>query len=212
MQNHHAIDRFDRIGRKSGYKTFVCAAPMMLLLALFASPAKADCWQEAGRLYGIQPALLYAIAQQESGLNPAAINHNRNGSRDIGIMQVNSYHLPRLARQRITEKSMLSDSCQSIKVGAGILSDFIRRYGHSWEAVGAYNAGTATDAKAQKRRRAYAGQVAVRYQRLFQATESGAVQATAKVAVPGSAPTQVQRAVAHPPPAAPLRQMSSRLF
>lgn len=208
MQNHHAIDRFDLVGSKRRYKTIVGPASMMLLLALFATPAKADCWQEAGRLYGIQPALLYAIAQQESGLNPAAINHNRNGSRDIGIMQVNSYHLPRLARQRITEKSMLSDSCQSIKVGAGILSDFIRRYGHSWEAVGAYNAGTATDAKAQKRRRVYAGQVAVRYQRLFQATENGA----ARVVVPRSAPLQAQRAIAHPPSAAPLQQMPARLF
>lgn len=208
MQNLHTIARFDNAGTKSRYKAIVCTTSVALLLTLFATVAKADCWQAAGRQYGIQPALLYAIAQQESGLNPAAIGHNRDGSRDIGIMQINSYHLPRLARQRITEKSMLSDSCQSIKVGAGILSDFMRRYGHSWEAVGAYNAGTAANAGAKKRRRIYAGQVAARYQRLFQPTEDGAAQ----VFLPGTAPAQVQRALAHPAAAAPLRTMPSRLF
>ncbi|MDB5775511.1 MAG: iagB [Herbaspirillum sp.] len=129
------------------------------LLAGSAAGAQADCWEEAGRQFNISPMLLQAIALQESGLNPRAIGYNRNGSRDIGLMQVNSIHLPRLAKQRITEKTMLNDSCQSVKVGAGILAEFMQRYGYSWEAVGAYNAGTATGNGASLRRLLYARKV-----------------------------------------------------
>ncbi len=34
--------------------------------------------------------LLRSIAEAESGLNPAAINRNSNGTYDFGVMQINS--------------------------------------------------------------------------------------------------------------------------
>ena len=47
---------------------------------------------EAGKKYGIDPQLLWAIAKTESQLNPNALNqNNKNGSYDIGIMQINSW-------------------------------------------------------------------------------------------------------------------------
>lgn len=90
----------------------------LVLFGVFGT-ANADCWEEAGREFSIAPELLYAIAEQESNLNPRAIGHNSNGSRDIGLMQVNTYHLPRLAKYGITEQSLLNDSCRALKVGAG---------------------------------------------------------------------------------------------
>lgn len=38
------------------------------------------------------PGLMVAIAKAESGMNPKAINHNRNGSVDRGLFQINSIH------------------------------------------------------------------------------------------------------------------------
>ena len=151
----------------------VIVALTALALFLSAGRAQANCWEEAGRQYAIAPELLYAIAEQESCLNPRAIGYNRNGSRDIGLMQVNSVHLSHLAKRQITEKTLLNDSCQSLKVGAGILADFMRRYGYSWEAVGAYNAGTAVDGGAPQRRMAYAKKVHARYVRVMSAARSG---------------------------------------
>ena len=38
------------------------------------------------------PDIMIAIAKAESGLNPKAVNVNRNGSTDIGLFQINSVH------------------------------------------------------------------------------------------------------------------------
>jgi soluble lytic murein transglycosylase-like protein len=126
--------------------------------------AYAACWEQAGLSFQIPPALLYAIAQQESGLNAQAIGKNRDGSRDIGLMQINSRHLPNLEKLGIDEQQLLNDSCLSVFVGASILAEFINRYGYSWEAVGAYNAGTSSKNKSLRIR--YAKKIWERYQQL----------------------------------------------
>ena len=110
----------------------------IVISLIAASPAYA-CWEQAAERYGVSPHLLYAIARTESGLDPQAVGHNRNGSRDIGLMQINSAWLPRLWALGITERDLF-DPCTSIHVGAWILAGNVRRLGYTWEAVGAYNA------------------------------------------------------------------------
>jgi soluble lytic murein transglycosylase-like protein len=107
-------------------------------MALLSGSANA-CWEEAGARYGVNPYLLYAIARTESGLNPAAINRNKNGSYDIGLMQINSRWLPALRKYGLDEQQLF-EPCTSIYVGAWILAQNIQRMGNSWDAVGAYNA------------------------------------------------------------------------
>jgi soluble lytic murein transglycosylase-like protein len=159
--------------------------PRMAATRSAAGLAQATCWAEAGREFSIAPELLYAIAEQESGLNPCAIGYNSNGTRDIGLMQINTIHLPWLAKRKITEKTLLNNSCQSLKVGAGILADFMRRFGYSWKAVGAYNAGGADNSGAQQRRMAYAKKIAVRYRRVLNDAKNGVVNAVRGTKIPG---------------------------
>ena len=110
-----------------------------LALSLIAAVPAHACWEQAAERYGLSPELLYAIARTESGLDPQTVGHNRNGSRDIGLMQINSAWLPRLLTHGITERDLL-DPCTSIHVGAWILAGNVQRLGYTWEAVGAYNA------------------------------------------------------------------------
>ncbi|QRX85114.1 transglycosylase SLT domain-containing protein [Glaciimonas sp. PAMC28666] len=125
------------------------------------APAQAACWDEAGARYSIDPMLLQAIAHVESGMNVAARNYNNDGSYDVGLMQINKLHFPRLAPLGITEKRLIAEPCTSVMVGAWILAEFVQRVGYNWNAVGAYNAGTGRNRKAARGR--YIKKVAGQY-------------------------------------------------
>ena len=111
---------------------------VVVAFAVLAPQIALACWEEAAVRYGVNEHLLYAIAKTESSLNPKAINRNKNGSYDVGLMQINSSWFPTLRKFGIEEED-LYDPCTSIHVGAWILSDNMRRLGNSWNAVGAYN-------------------------------------------------------------------------
>ncbi len=127
------------IAARSRSSRFAGPASVALLAGALSTAASA-CWEQAGRQYGVAPQLLYAIAQAESGVNPRAIGRNAGGSYDLGLMQVNSSHLPKLRSFGITEPQLF-DPCTNIRVGAWILAQSFYRHGVSWEGVGAYNAG-----------------------------------------------------------------------
>jgi soluble lytic murein transglycosylase-like protein len=114
-------------------------------------PAHA-CWSEAAARYRLSSDLLYAIARTESSLNPRAVGRNRDGSTDLGLMQVNSRWLPQLASFGISERELLQP-CTNIHVGAWILAGNVQRLGYTWNAVGAYNA------TSPRRRAAYIARV-----------------------------------------------------
>ncbi|WP_413725738.1 transglycosylase SLT domain-containing protein [Sodalis sp. RH16] len=150
----------------------------LLLLILASTPASATCWSDAERHFGIEARLLQAIAITESNMNPQATGFNKDGSRDIGLMQINSIHLPRLKALGIDEHLLYNDSCLSVMVGASVLADMMKRYGYSWEAVGAYNAGTAAHRRDLRRR--YAKRVWGHYEKLPAERPGNAPAAPAK--------------------------------
>ncbi len=120
--------------------TMIRSRWLIAAAALLACGSARACWEEAAARYGVNPYVLYAIAKTESSLNPAAMNRsNKNGSYDIGLMQINSRWLPTLRKYGIDE-AQLMDACTNIHVGAWVLAQNMRRMGNSWQAVGAYNA------------------------------------------------------------------------
>ncbi|SDD38238.1 Transglycosylase SLT domain-containing protein [Cupriavidus sp. YR651] len=137
-----------------------------LVLSVGATPALAfaDCFGKAGRHYTIDPLLLRAIAEVESAMNPRLIGRNANGTVDVGLMQINSIHFGKLAQRGITRDDLMNDPCVAVMAGAEILSEFVRKHGYTWRAVGAYNAGSGPRREAARQR--YVAKVAERFARL----------------------------------------------
>ncbi|GAB5045611.1 lytic transglycosylase domain-containing protein [Thermodesulfovibrio sp. TK110] len=129
-------------------KLFVLSIAIVLVFIDLANTDVSDsdhtdinqCFIDAGNRYGVHPNLLWAIAKVESRFNPYAINKNANGSYDIGIMQINSSWIPVLKAYGLTDPRHLWNPCYNIHVGAWVLSQCIKKFGYTWDAVGCYNA------------------------------------------------------------------------
>lgn len=123
---------------------------LLLFLVLIPDWVSAFCFQEAGSRYHVSPWLLWSIAKVESGLDPSAINQNRNGTVDVGLMQVNSIWAEQLGKTW----DHLDDPCTNVMAGAWILNQCVQDYGYTWKAVGCYHSRT------PERRDAYALKIA----------------------------------------------------
>jgi hypothetical protein len=124
---------------------------LMILTLLLPATAWGFCFEEAGNEYGIAPLLLWGIAQHESGMNPAAIGRNENGTYDYGLMQINSSWAKVLGTKHWMK---LGEPCTNIRTGAWILAQCVRRHGYNWKAVGCHHSNT------PGKRERYAGRIA----------------------------------------------------
>lgn len=130
----------------AGQLAFVLVASSLLV-----SPTKADCLDDAATYWGVPPVLARAVAQQESGMRANAVGKNTNGTRDIGLMQINTSWLPTLKRYGISEADLF-DACKNAYIGNWIMAQNIARHGFNWTAVGAYNAVTPSKREAYARK------------------------------------------------------------
>lgn len=103
--------------------------------------ARADCFDDAAAYQHVNPLILRAIAWQESHNHADAMHVNANGSVDYGLMQINTIHLPALARYGIGKDALMSP-CKNVYIAAWQLRRQVIRYGNTWAAVGAYHSAT----------------------------------------------------------------------
>ncbi|MCT8756544.1 lytic transglycosylase domain-containing protein [Glaesserella parasuis] len=131
---------------------------LTILLLSLTYNANAECFNQVGKIYQIDPDYLRAIAYKESKFNTKAIGINNDGSRDIGIMQINTNNLDGLRQKfpKISIRNLLNNPCFNIHVGGYILNENFKLYGRKWIAVGAYNAGGKNNPKRVKIRYQYA--------------------------------------------------------
>jgi soluble lytic murein transglycosylase-like protein len=121
------------------------AIALSLAVATAAPPAQADCIDDAAARHQVNAHVLRAIGWQESRLRPTAVGHNANGSIDVGAFQINSIHLPELARHGV-DRAALTDGCVSADVAAWHYRRQIDLQGDGWPAVGGYHSRTAARA------------------------------------------------------------------
>lgn len=90
----------------------------------------------AASQWGVPPALVEAVMQEESGGNPMALRRDSNGTVDAGLMQINSGNW---AAYGLTADPF--DPARNIAAGVQMLAGDLRRYGNVALALAAYNAG-----------------------------------------------------------------------
>jgi len=100
----------------------------------------ADYVAQVGAEYGIPPDLFVAQLDLESGLNPAAVGRNTDGSWDRGIAQINNRWHP-----EVTDAQAF-DPAFAVPWAAQYLRGLYDRCGTWQGALEAYNSGSCTGA------------------------------------------------------------------
>jgi hypothetical protein len=114
-----------------------------------SSPLPADlktCALAAARRYHVHQELFLAVLATEGG-RVGQVVRNRNGSYDMGPAQINSIHLPELARLGISREQVINDGCLNLQIGAWLLARALdgqspSNPGEFWRRVGNYNSAT----------------------------------------------------------------------
>ena len=111
------------------------------------------CMVAVAQFYHLPPRVLPAIQAVEAG-QPGGISRNRNGSGDLGVMQVNSAWVPRLAKAwnlppETVAKRLISDPCFNITAAGSIMRIYLNEArGDVVRAVGYYHSHTPERASA----------------------------------------------------------------
>ena len=116
------------------------------------------CMAAVSAFYHLPPKALPAIHLIESG-HAGSIGYNRNGTEDLGVMQVNTAWIPELARRTRLPQSrlriaLIRQDCFNIAVAGAILRIYLNEaHGDAVTAIGYYHSHT------PGRREAYAMRV-----------------------------------------------------
>ena len=100
------------------------------------TPLAQDVYNVATQ-YGIPPALLAALVQQESGGDPTVVSQDPGGTHGFGLTQLTN---PTLVAQA---GSGLFDPIKNLQVGAQYLRSLFNGSGNWWNALAGYNGSTA---------------------------------------------------------------------
>ncbi|KAG0166433.1 hypothetical protein DFQ30_007198 [Apophysomyces sp. BC1015] len=95
------------------------------------------CIEQAAAHYRAYPDIIRAVIRAEGGTT-GKISRNKDGSFDMGLMQVNSVHLPELARYGITQEMLVGNECLNIMIGTQFpLQDSVEEHRISVSRLGA---------------------------------------------------------------------------
>lgn len=99
-----------------------------------------ECINYAAQTFHVPAVIIVAVMKIENGWNGAAIK-NKNGSHDLGVMQVNSGWLSRLGKHGITRQDLQFNPCVNVHAATWILARGLAR-AEGWKGVGNYHSAT----------------------------------------------------------------------
>ena len=114
---------------------------------MITAKALATCMLLAAQTYQVPPAVMIGIMHVEGGRVGQQVGPNKNGTYDLGPMQVNSSWIPQLARawnvdQKTAYRLVRDDGCVNVRVSAWILHKKIKDAGSLYKGIAHYNSAT----------------------------------------------------------------------
>jgi len=117
----------------------------MISSALLIHGVPVECINKAAVTYVVPAKVIVSVLATE-GAKPGTESQNKNGTTDLGPMQINSSWLPKLAQYGYTKDQIQYDPCVNVMVGTWILSNKIAQSisdpSDYWQGVAGYNSMT----------------------------------------------------------------------
>lgn len=98
------------------------------------------CINHAAIQFHVPATVIISVIKTENGKNGSRVK-NKNGTYDLGVMQINSSWLPKLNEKGVTEEEVRSDPCVNVHVGTWILAQGMAN-NDGWKGVGNYHSYT----------------------------------------------------------------------
>ena len=113
---------------------------------MISAAALAVCIFAAAETYAVPPSVILGILHVEGGKVGQAVA-NKNGTFDLGPMQINTIWLPELARhwrvpKETAKRLVRDDACVNIGVGAWILRTKMNDTGSLYKGIAWYHSAT----------------------------------------------------------------------
>ncbi|MEZ9709270.1 lytic transglycosylase domain-containing protein [Vibrio breoganii] len=121
-----------------------------------------QCVNRAARHFQIHPYVIKAIIKVEGGKR-GTMSRNSNKTYDMGLMQINTIHLPDIQKQypNLQWQRIAFSECTNIAIGTWILSQRIAEAKSLWDGVGHYHS------KTPKYKQIYLGKIEQAYREVI---------------------------------------------
>jgi soluble lytic murein transglycosylase-like protein len=97
-----------------------------------------SCINRAAVEFHVPATLIVSVLSIERG-TIGTISRNKNGTYDMGLMQINSSWLPTLRKYGYSANDIIYDACKNVYVGTWILANNISKSNELWKGVGNYH-------------------------------------------------------------------------
>ncbi|MHB8368926.1 MAG: lytic transglycosylase domain-containing protein [Leptospirales bacterium] len=120
-------------------------------MPIYFPPVPPACVVSAAVQYRVPTMALYGIMAVEGGAN--GVRHrNRDGSEDLGPMQINTRWLSFVSRYGVSREDVLWKPCTNVWVGAWILARAQARDRNIFVAIGHYHSYRPLEAQRYRRK------------------------------------------------------------
>jgi len=107
---------------------------------MFFHDVPLECINYSATTFQVPASIIVSVIKTEGGWNGATIK-NKNGSYDLGVMQINTIWLSTLKKYGITKENLQNNPCTNVHVGTWILSKGLSKSA-DWKGVGNYHSAT----------------------------------------------------------------------